>query len=70
MKCSKCNDPFEGGCTYIEGGNAYQFCKTCTDILETFPVPTNIMHMFLNPNQKDKAIFSARKERLNGKSPW
>jgi hypothetical protein len=74
QKCAKCKDPIKNGSTYVEGGIAYQFCETCTAILETFPLPTNIMNIFLTPedrmSQADKNIFEARKRRVQGKGNW
>lgn len=73
-KCDKCKDYIVNGSTYIEGGISYHFCKTCTNILETFPVPTNIMHIFLTPEDRltqfQRNIFEARKRRVSGNSPW
>lgn len=73
-KCAKCKNDTEGGSTYVEGGTSYQFCKTCSDILETFPVPTNIMHVFLTPDERqsqiDRNMFEARKRRISGIKLW
>lgn len=73
-KCAKCGDNAKGGAIYVEAGVAYPFCKTCTEILETFPVPANIMHIFLTPeerqSQETKNIFDARERRLKGEKLW
>lgn len=65
--CVKCKSNTIGGSTIIEGGTSYAFCKECTNILQTFPIPTNIMHIFLKQedriNQFDKNIWEARKRR-------
>ena len=71
-KCAKCKKIASGA--IIEGGVSYDFCQTCLDILNTFPIPTNIMHIFLTPedrqSQEDRNIFEARKRRLAGLSVW
>lgn len=74
-KCAKCKDESSRTySTYFEGGVGYEFCETCTDILETFPVPTNIMHVFLIPDdrmsQVNRNIFEARRRRIKGQSVW
>lgn len=73
MKCAKCEDDTEGGSTFVQGGVAYPFCKTCTEILESFPIPTNILHIFLKPEdmetQEEKNIFEARR-RASGERYW
>lgn len=73
-KCAKCKEDTNGGSIYVEGGTSFRFCKTCSDILETFPVPTNIMHIFLTEEQKQsqitRNIFEARRKRLQGISKW
>lgn len=72
--CAKCHSDFEFGSTIVKDGIAYKFCKTCTNILESFPVPANIMHVFLTPedkqSQENKNIFEARKRRAESKSLW
>lgn len=74
IKCAKCKSSCEGGSTYLEGGVDYPFCKECTDILETFPIPTNILHSFLGSekmqSQITKNIFAARKRRAKGEKVW
>jgi hypothetical protein len=74
IKCSKCKSSCEGGSTYIEGGETYSFCKECTDILETFPIPKNILHTFLGTEKMQslitKNIFEARKRRVKGEKVW
>jgi hypothetical protein len=72
MQCAKCNDTANGS-TIVDGGVSYSFCKTCSNILETFP-NTNIMHIFLTPDQMqsqvDRNIFEARKRRVKGERVW
>lgn len=73
-KCDKCKDSIKGGSTVVSEGIAYNFCKSCTEILETFPNPSNIIHIFLTPDQRqskaDRNIFEARKRRAKGESVW
>ncbi len=73
QKCAKCKHPADGA-IITEGGVSYPFCNTCTKILETFPVPTHIMHIFLKHedmmSQADKNIFEARRARLDGERAW
>jgi hypothetical protein len=49
--CAKCKDPANGS-IFVEGGVSYPFCKTCTEILDSFSIPTNILHVFLKPEDK------------------
>jgi hypothetical protein len=73
QKCAKCKADANGS-IIVEGGVSYPFCNECSSLLETFPVPTNILHTFLTEDQRmsqeDKNIFEARKRRLKGKSLW
>ena len=72
-RCVKCKSPANGA-IITEGGVSYPFCNNCTKILETFDVPTNIMHTFLKHedmmSQVEKNIFEARRARLNGEGTW
>lgn len=73
-KCSKCKKDTESGSTFVEGGISYRFCKDCSDILNTFSIPTNIIPIFLQSHKEmgniNKNIFDAREKRLKGNSPW
>lgn len=73
IECVKCKHPADGA-TITEGGINYPFCDTCTKILELFPRSTNIMHIFLNPDdkssQENKNIYEARKRRTKGHLLW
>jgi recombinational DNA repair protein (RecF pathway) len=72
-RCAKCKSSIDmdSTSTYIEGGESYPFCKKCSDILETFPIPANIIRQFLTPEQQQsqvqRNIFAARKQRTEGK---
>lgn len=72
--CAKCKKHTENGSNIVEGGICYQFCKECSVILESFPSSTNIMHIFLTPDerqsQEERNIFEARRRRAKRQSCW
>ena len=72
--CKKCSSDLEGGSIIVNGGIAYCFCKECSDILHTFPNPSNIIQVFLKPESKmseeEKNILDARKKRASGENKW
>jgi hypothetical protein len=68
-RCKKCKRKAVNGACYVEGGESYIFCKTCSEILETFPLPNRI-HLFLMDDTFVQKIIEARERRARGESPW
>lgn len=70
-KCTKCEKDANGA-FFVEGGNCFQFCKECTDIIETFPTGYAIT-TFINfgkYNLIEKNILEAKKRRIRGETIW
>jgi len=73
-QCSKCNESIKDGSVIIHNGVVYKFCKTCSDILFSFPSPETIVKTFLSPeenqSQVQRDIFEARKRRSQDIMIW
>lgn len=70
-KCAKCSDSIEGVNMYVEGGNGYFFCKTCSTILDSNPKEN--VASFLGPRLETwvaKNIREARDRRARGEGFW
>jgi len=69
--CSKCK--IESNCnSFVEGGETYFFCGTCSLILDSYPSIS--IEYFLTPEDKlsqiEKNMRDARRRRAEGKSLW
>lgn len=72
--CAKCKKDTKEGSSMVEGGKVYRFCKTCSKILHSFQMPTNIIPIFLKSendmSDEMRNIFEARKRRAEGQTVW
>lgn len=72
-KCAKCKDDLAGGGVFVESGESFSFCKTCSDLLEKAPTG-NTIHDFLGHKKYEswvaRNIREARERREKGESPW
>ncbi len=66
--CAKCKDDIRGGAIFVEGGDSFSFCKTCSHLLESSP--TGSVRNFLTrakvENWVSRNMREARKRREKG----
>lgn len=74
MNCSKCKKKILKGVWHTHHGQLFHFCKTCNEILETFPDHAKIIHEFIKDEKEmtkvQKNIFEARTRRVLGETYW
>jgi len=71
--CAKCKDGCEGGDIIVEGGNAFKFCKACSDLIKSSPTG-NTIHNFLGPKKVESTVAKnmreAKERRDKGYKIW
>lgn len=71
IRCAKCEEDANGGCSRIEGGQNFNFCKFCDQFLTDHPYLS--IRAYLGPKFEGWVANNIRfssKLRHSKKSPW
>ena len=60
-KCAKCKDSLLGGGVFIESGESFSFCRTCSDLLAKAPTG-NTIRDFLGHRKYERCVTKNMKQ--------